>query len=899
MADLRGTDDNDFLVVTDGDDDIRSLDGNDIISAKAGNDRIITDNGTDTVYGGDGNDEINGYPTDKSVRKGGITFWEASNSLVVYGEAGDDFIVGSRANDFLSGGDGSDVIHGRAGDDILSGGPGNDFLVTNDGNDTVYGGDGDDEINGSPSDTSNRDGAYRFWQSNGSLLIYGENGTDFIVGGESASRLYGGAGNDRLIGRAGDDLLDGGDGDDRLEGGGGNDTLNGGEGNDRLYGGEGNNKLIGGIGDDYLHTYLATGKNSLEGGAGNDTLYGGDNDDVLSGDDGNDVIDGYKGDDTLIGGAGNDNLYGDDGNDTLDGGAGYDYLSGGDGDDTYVISDPRFYIVDTRGNDKAIISVSFVKVPSFVEQVTYVDGALPLPYWLSALIPDTGNGTRYRDALLGDIKTFKYIFPSVIPAYDTNPDHAKGYTPLNLSQKQNVVAFLAYLEQVIDVKFSETTNANQANTLAFASNNQSDSGGYAQYPNSGSTGSDVFLANETYNLTLNSGTYGANTLVHEVGHALGLKHPFSSPDTDGDIADPPYLTGSEDHARWTMMSYTKTSAEYKLTLSPLDIAALQYIYGVSPRARAGNDYYTLDHSGPNFLWDGGGTDTLDASFLTSRVTVYLEPGYWGFIGSSRLKTITSPGQVTINFGTQLERLIGTSFNDELQGNKADNTISGGFGDDVIFGHSGNDRLSGDNGNDSLSGGDGNDRLIGGVGNDSLDGGSGLDTAEIYSPRSGIRLSRESAGTWAVLDLADSSVDRLVNIERIAFSDVNLALDLSGNAGIAAKIVGAVFGKQAIADKSAFGTVLRDLDSGMSYELAAAAAVTKAMGTDRSSAGMVARVYLNVAGVPAPESDLRYFSSLLDSGQKRLGEVVMMGSEHPVNLTNIDLVGLSVTGLQYV
>ena len=72
-----------------------------------------------------------------------------------------------------------------------------------------------------------------------------------------------------------------------------------------------------------------------------------------------------------------------------------------------------------------------------------------------------------------------------------------------------------------------------------------------------------------------------------------------------------------------------------------------------------------------------------------------------------------------------------------------------------------------------------------------------------------------------------------------------------------------------------------------------------MGTDRSSAGMVARVYLNVAGVPAPESDLRYFSSLLDSGQKRLGEVVMIGSEHPINLTNINLIGLSLTGIEYV
>ncbi len=65
-------------------------------------------------------------------------------------------------------------------------------------------------------------------------------------------------------------------------------------------------------------------------------------------------------------------------------------------------------------------------------------------------------------------------------------------------------------------------------------------------------------------------------------------------------------------------------------------------------------------------------------------------------------------------------LIGTIFNDR---------INGGAGDDTINGNEGNDLIEGNLGSDILSGNDGNDTLNGGNGNDLLDGGSGIDTAD--------------------------------------------------------------------------------------------------------------------------------------------------------------------------
>jgi serralysin len=711
-------------------------------------------------------------------------------------------INGTNANDVLVGSSDADEISAFAGDDVIYAGAGNDRVITGDGADTVYGADGDDEINGYPSDPLKRDGAYTFWSSSGPLLIYGENGADFIVGSESTDRLYGGAGNDVIYGRGGDDLLDGGDGDDyldggegdnRLFGGAGNDYLNvyltqgknyldGGDGNDSLYGGDSDDTLIGGLGDDYLsgskgndRLYGGGGADSLWGGTGDDSLDGGDGDDSLYGSAGNnrllggagnDHLSGAMGNDSIDGGNGDDRLFGLDGDDTLDGGAGYDYLSGGNGDDTYIISDSEFYIYDTGGNDKAIVSVSFVKLPSFIEQVEYINGALPLPYWIDALLGDFGNGTRYRDELLGAEKQFGYTFPKTIPAYDKDPDHALGYTEFNTTQRQNTISFLNYLTGIVDLSFSRTLEPNAPNVLAFALNKQVDSGGYAQYPNSSATGSDVFFNNETYNSTLASGTYGANVLVHEVGHALGLKHPFSAKATTGDIADPPYLTGDEDHARWTMMSYTETSDEYKLTLSPLDIAALQYIYGVSATARSGNDSYAISSSQPNFLWDGNGVDTVDASKLTDRVTLYLTHGYWGFVGAKKADKITAAGQITTNFGTLLENVIGTPYADEIHGNSADNEIAGGAGNDVLYGGAGNDKFDWNPAQRQ-----GNDTFYGGLGNDIFVI-NALEDLVIEYPDEG------NDTVWAALSY---SLANLVNVENL-YGFGTAALTLTGNHG---------------------------------------------------------------------------------------------------------------------
>jgi len=135
---------------------------------------------------------------------------------------------------------------------------------------------------------------------------------------------------------------------------------------------------------------------------------------------------------------------------------------------------------------------------------------------------------------------------------------------------------------------------------------------------------DVYL-NDALDYSRASGSL-YETIIHEVGHALGLKHPH-----DGNPLLPIYL----DNNTHTVMSYRRPGEVYATTLMPFDIYTLQDLYGAKDY-NPGNDFYAKTiNNWKETLWDSGGNDTISfesiGSIGSSGFDYYFD-GSFGFEG---------------------------------------------------------------------------------------------------------------------------------------------------------------------------------------------------------------------------------------------------------------------------
>ena len=165
----------------------------------------------------------------------------------MFGNRGDDELLGGSSVDALFGGPGADVLDGGRFDDRLFGGGGRDTVLGGAGNDMIHGGRQGD-------------------------VLRGQGGADQLFGGLGLDRVTGGAGADQLFGGGGGDVLLGGLGADQMHGNAGNDVMRAGGGADSLWGDSGSDRLVGGLGNDWL--YGGANLDSLVGGGGVDSLLG-------------------------------------------------------------------------------------------------------------------------------------------------------------------------------------------------------------------------------------------------------------------------------------------------------------------------------------------------------------------------------------------------------------------------------------------------------------------------------------------------------------------------------------------------------------------------------------------------------------------------------------------------
>lgn len=227
------------------------------------------------------------------------------------------------------------------------------------------------------------------------------------------------------------------------------------------------------------------------------------------------------------------------------------------------------------------------------------------------------------------------------------------------------------------------------------------------------------------------------------------------------------------------------------------------------------------------------------------------------------------------------------------------TFAVGAGAMNLSGTAGADALIGKDGDDHLSGQAGVDLLFGGLGNDTLDGGAGLDQASFLGNRAGYTLAHAGAD-WTVRgSAAGEGSDTLTNVERLHFSDGNVALDIDGVAGQAYRIYQAAFDRTP--DAAGLGYWITTMDRGVSLHAVAESFVASAEFTARYGAApdhraIVEQIYENILHRPGETAGVDYWTGVLDSKVGDIADVLAGFSESKEN--QAALVGVMANGVAY-
>ena len=238
-----------------------------------------------------------------------------------------------------------------------------------------------------------------------------------------------------------------------------------------------------------------------------------------------------------------------------------------------------------------------------------------------------------------------------------------GLAAFTDAQRAEARDSIALWDDLVAPKFKESNG--RGADIQFA-NSTDPAQAYAYYPNE-KYGykylGDVFIADPEVNWTngwLGFNGYGATTLVHELGHSLGLSHPGNyNYDPELELNYDNYAEYAQDSEQYTLMSYWgpgetgATIVNWNLLLygnaqTPMlhDIYVIQEKYGADMTTRTGDTVYGFNSTAdrdvfdftanefPNVaIWDAGGEDTLDFSGFFGGSVLNLNAGQFSSGGS--------------------------------------------------------------------------------------------------------------------------------------------------------------------------------------------------------------------------------------------------------------------------
>lgn len=388
------------------------------------------------------------------------------------------------------------------------------------------------------------------------------------------------------------------------------------------------------------------------------------------------------------------------------------------------------------------------------------------------------------NGLLSGVKwsgsTLTYSFPTATTQYESGYGNelTNGFFAAPEATKVAIRFAMNLLSQYTNMTTTEIS-ATTAADIRVAFSAEANPTAYAYYPSNSTKGGDIWYGTD-YSVYQNpvKGQYAWATTIHELGHALGLKHGHQT----GGVANTA-MQSTYDQMAYSIMTYrsyqdgpttgyTNETNGYAQTFMMYDIAALQTMYGANFNTNSGNTTYRWDPStGEMFidnvgqgapggnrifmtLWDGNGTDTYDFSNYTTNLNVNLSPGAFSITSSTQLAYLGNNGTA--------QYAPGNIFNALQYNGDARSLIENANGG------TGNDTITGNAANNVLNGNDGNDTLRGAEGNDTLNGGNGTDTA-MYSNARGSYVVISYNGSVYVLTTGSEGKDQLTGIESLNFN----------------------------------------------------------------------------------------------------------------------------------
>lgn len=389
------------------------------------------------------------------------------------------------------------------------------------------------------------------------------------------------------------------------------------------------------------------------------------------------------------------------------------------------------------------------------------------PYWtLDQVYAQLNSGRQWPGSVI------TYAFPAS-PSGTYGQGEAALFRAANANQQLLMAQALQTWDDLIAPNVRQTTTA--GSNIEFAYTRSNIGYAHAYYPTAGSV---WFNGAEPSLTSPNIGSYGFFTLVHEIGHALGLDHMG---DYNGEGAFAP--SSFQDSSVLSVMSYfgprgsssqrsnevmqadwQAANGEYYSPQTPMlhDVAVIQRIYGASSTTRTEDTVYgfasnisgtsanlydfTLNRYPILTIFDSAGQDTINLGGFASASNLSLLEGSYSSCNDMSYN-------LAIAYDCVIENAVTGSGADRITGNAVANRIDAGAGDDVILG------------------GEGDDVLIGGLGNDSIDGGPGNDIAVLAGPLESYSFHYDALRNLYTIAAAATDSNVFSNVEYFQFSDV--------------------------------------------------------------------------------------------------------------------------------